>query len=105
LSLLLKSEGFTVLTAKNGSDALDRLNTNNRVSLILLDLWMPVMNGWEFLRQKLRAVAIADIPVVVVSAVPLPGCPDGADMVLPKPVNPRSLIDAIKSRLKNDSSS
>ena len=99
MSLLLENEGFTVLTAQNGLDALDQLNTERHISLILLDLWMPVMNGWEFLRQKSQAVAFADIPVIAVSAVPLSGSPDGTDALLRKPVNPMLLIEAIKQRL------
>src|ERR1700757_676114 len=70
MSELLEFEGFSVLTAKNGLDALNKMRTADHISLVLLDLWMPVMDGCEVLRRKRRDAAIAEIPVVVLSAVP-----------------------------------
>ena len=95
LSTLLEWEGFAVATAQNGSDALKKLN-NEGISVILLDLWMPVMNGWEFLRQKAEAENIANIPVIVLSANPPWDRPQGAQAVLQKPVYPQALISAIE---------
>ena len=99
LSTLLEWEGFAVATAQNGSDALKKLN-NEGVSVILLDLWMPVMNGSEFLRQKARTQTIADIPVIVLSANPPWDRPDGTRAVLQKPVYPQGLLDAIERCLR-----
>ena len=68
LSDCLEMEGFSVVSARNGREALDYLHNSAAPKLILLDLFMPVMTGWEFrAAQKLNA-AIADIPVVVVTA-------------------------------------
>ena len=59
LSSLLEMEDFAVVTARNGSEALEQLKKNDGISVILLDLWMPVMNGWKFLRQKADSENIA----------------------------------------------
>lgn len=66
---LLDLEGFIPLTAPNGRDALALLRERGPVKVILLDLMMPIMDGWEFRRQQRCDPRLADIPVVVVSAV------------------------------------
>lgn len=69
MAVALELGGHTVLPASNGRAALELLRRSPRPSLILLDLMMPVMNGWE-LRNALKAdPRLADIPVIVVSAV------------------------------------
>ena len=64
----LELEGFAVETAANGRQALERLDAGARACVILLDLMMPVMDGWEFRRQQTRHAAFAKIPVIVFSA-------------------------------------
>jgi CheY-like chemotaxis protein len=66
---LLHLEGFAPLTAPNGREALTLLESGAPVKAILLDLMMPVMDGWEFREKQLRNPALANIPVVVMSAV------------------------------------
>jgi CheY-like chemotaxis protein len=69
LTECLEAEDFTVLTASNGRTALEVLKVlNEKPELILLDLMMPVMSGWEFLEVKAQEPQLADIPVVVMSA-------------------------------------
>jgi CheY-like chemotaxis protein len=94
-SELLKLGKFAVQTARDGREALSVLRSHPYVSLVLLDLWMPVMDGWEFLRQKNDDAAIADVPVVVLSAIP-PASLDGVEMVLHKPVDPGLLVDTVR---------
>lgn len=48
LKVILEGEGYAVLTAENGFDAMEILKTSKIPNLILLDMKMPVMNGWEF---------------------------------------------------------
>ena len=68
LAEVLEGEGYGVTRAANGAEALERLHGSGRADLILLDLMMPVMDGWE-LRARLRSdPQYAAIPVVVVSA-------------------------------------
>jgi CheY-like chemotaxis protein len=68
LVTLLKNEGYTVAEATNGDEALKELREDASYSLILLDLVMPVMDGWRFREEQLRDPALASIPVIAMSA-------------------------------------
>ena len=68
LSESLEIEGHDATCVSNGREALDYLKTGAPVCVILLDLMMPVMNGWEFRKEQLENAALAGIPVVVVTA-------------------------------------
>ena len=69
LAMLLRNEGFAVREASDGQEALDALYDGPRPCLVVLDLMMPGMDGWEFRRRQLLS-SIAGIPVVVVSGHP-----------------------------------
>lgn len=69
LTEILEDEGYAVASAPNGLEALVFLQ-EHRPQLILLDLGMPIMTGWEFREQQRRDPALADIPVIVMSATP-----------------------------------
>ena len=66
LAELLRSEGHNVVTAGDGLEALSRLR-QAAPRLILLDLMMPVMDGWRFRAEMLKDPALARIPVVLLS--------------------------------------
>jgi len=68
LGRFLELEGFQVEVAANGKQALDRLSSGVQPCVILLDLMMPVMDGWQFRQQQILDAQLADIPVIVVSA-------------------------------------
>jgi DNA-binding response OmpR family regulator len=69
MSAFLEAEGYPVIQAKDGEEGLRTLrSTAQRFCLVLLDLFMPVKNGWEFRAEQLRDPAIASVPVVIVSA-------------------------------------
>ena len=68
LGRFLELEGFQVEVAANGRQALDRLTSGVHPCVILLDLMMPVMDGWQFRKQQVLDAQLADIPVIVVSA-------------------------------------
>ena len=68
LGRFLELEGYEVETAANGKLALERLESDVRARVIVLDLMMPVMDGWQFRREQAQRARIADIPVIVVSA-------------------------------------
>ena len=61
-------EGYRVESAENGQTALRILKAGLRPCLILLDLMMPVMDGWTFRKELTKDPALADIPVVVMTA-------------------------------------
>jgi CheY-like chemotaxis protein len=73
LSIALRDAGFDTMAAANGAEALTILKQavgsgRTRCGLILLDLMMPVMNGWDFRRKQKSDPALAGIPVVLMSA-------------------------------------
>jgi len=68
LRLALEVEGYLVYTATNGKEALELLSNVPSPCLILLDLMMPVMDGWAFSEALDRDNVLATIPVVVVTA-------------------------------------
>lgn len=68
IRIALEAEGYTVATVGNGREALEYLRGVGIPRLILLDLMMPVMDGWQFRAVQQADPAWAGIPVVVVSA-------------------------------------
>lgn len=68
LCAMLDLEGFEQVEAANGREALDYLNEFRAPCLILLDLEMPVMNGWDFRAKQLADERLARIPVIIVTA-------------------------------------
>jgi CheY-like chemotaxis protein len=69
MAQLLTLEGFVATAVANGREALDYLGRGDRPDIILLDLMMPVMDGWEFRRKQQSDPALATVPVVVLSAL------------------------------------
>lgn len=99
LSDTLQAQGFATMSAANGSEAL-RLIADRPPRVIVLDLEMPVMNGWQFLERRRRERRLREIPVLVLSALPAHGVPTaGADGQLEKPVDERELAEAIEKLL------
>jgi CheY-like chemotaxis protein len=92
----LEDVGYRVVSARHGREALDLLHDDGAVRpcAILLDLMMPVMDGWQFRAEQTRDPAIADIPVVALSAH---GglCDLDATDHLRKPVQLNKLIDTL----------
>ena len=68
LCRFLELEGYHVESAVNGQQALERLHAGAHPSVILLDLMMPVMDGWQFRHAQAQDAALSTIPVIVVSA-------------------------------------
>ena len=91
LAELLAREGREIVTAADGQQALERLSAGPPPSLILLDLSMPRMNGFEFLRRQSTNPLIAGIPTMVLSGSPSE-LPLGARQVMTKPVNVSRLM-------------
>jgi CheY-like chemotaxis protein len=99
MALALELQGFTVDAAANGQEALDLLRAAAQPCLILLDLMMPVMDGWQFRDEQRQDPALAAIPVVVVSAdgsVPQKAATLGATDYLQKPVDVDQLVNTVQ---------
>ncbi len=99
---LLEGEDVAVWRARNGREALDLLEEGARPALILLDLRMPVMDGWEFCRRLAADPRLAQIPVAIVTASASVDAPArGRDAgVFVKPVNYTRLL-ALVERLRS----
>ena len=91
---LLVDEGFEAVGASNGLEALNFLaDCQRKPALILLDLMMPVLDGWTFCKVRQGVAMLMEIPVVAISAAPMSG-PQGplrVDATLPKPFNADAL--------------
>lgn len=66
---VLRTEGYLVYSVSNGREALRALRNMPGPCLILLDMMMPLMNGWEFVQAKKANAVFAEFPVVVISAL------------------------------------
>ena len=97
LQSILSEEGFEVVACTNGQDALYRLGTISKPDLIILDLMMPVMDGWQFRIQQKNDPVLAQIPVIAISAdaSSKAGAIDAA-AYLNKPFDHASLMGAIQ---------
>jgi CheY-like chemotaxis protein len=99
LTETLLEEGFEVGAAANGREALERLRSGLRPAAIILDLMMPVMDGWDFRSEQLKDPALRDIPVVVVTAAGFSHdtirTQFGDVGLVPKPVPLSDLLDAL----------
>ena len=96
---ILSESGYAVCAARHGAEALAQLRTGPTPGVILLDLTMPVMDGWTFCREKQQDPALAAIPVVVTSAVS-PRDPRndelGAATFMAKPLDFHELLASIR---------
>ncbi len=99
----LEKEGYEVISASNGKAALEK--AHSRPDLIVLDVMMPQMDGWEVIRQLKRTQDTASIPVMFLTAKgteidEVLGLELGADDYIVKPISPRKLIARIKTALR-----
>ncbi len=100
LGLLLQLEGYDVALAENGARALEIIRDEGMPRLMLLDLMMPVMSGWEYLVLAEEDQTLSRIPVVVISAMPAPLAPPeqkgGVKACLKKPVDIERLLALVQ---------
>lgn len=101
---LLSPLGFSVTTAPNGAEALEKI-LNERFNLVILDVIMPEMNGFEVC-QKIRQVdSYAETPIMMLTAKSgeedkQRGMEVGANLYLPKPISPKRLIVLVEEAIK-----
>ncbi len=98
LRMILEAQGYPVTSAVNGWEALETLKDAPNPCIILLDLMMPVMDGWEFMRRQGGDPALADIPTLLVTGAAEVGeTPETVRMVgcLQKPIDPDTLLQTV----------
>jgi len=98
----LKKSGFETLEAEDGSQALSLYNQNPDVSLLILDIMMPELDGWELCRRIRKK---SDVPIILLSARSqefdqLTGFEVGADDYVTKPFSPTVLVKRVEALLK-----
>lgn len=100
IQMLLEHCGFIIQQAFHGKDALEMLQTLPLPDLILLDLKMPEMDGWQFLEHKIADPKLKHIPTIVISSLGdnVRGHP-GVDAICPKPFDKCDLIGACEALL------
>lgn len=101
LRLTLKAKGFEVITAQSGHEALNLLTQNKGVKMILMDMMMPEMDGYEAIKILKSSGQYPDIPIISVTAQAMSGDMEkclavGADDYISKPIEVEKLITIVK---------
>lgn len=109
LSELLADTGHHVYTVPDGGEALDALRSGPPPCAVILDLMLPRVNGWEVLNQLRADDALAQIPVIVLSAhadAAAVARQYGVDAALSKPFDPGELLETVQTHCpEHDASS
>jgi CheY-like chemotaxis protein len=91
----LERKGYRVVTAEEGQDALNKIDSIDQLCLILLDLLMPGMNGWDFFAKMRERPELDKVPVVVHSSASS-RAPAGVTRALQKPILFDRLISVVR---------
>lgn len=105
----LQKEGYDVVTASNGREALEQVE-REKPDLVIMDVMMPEMGGFEALQEMKANEATSTIPVIMLTAKAqdadvFEGWKSGADLYLTKPFNPQELLTFVKRILQDKSNS
>lgn len=105
-SMLLRQNGYEVTTASNGEEALEQIS-KSRPDLVMLDVMMPKLSGWELARIIRNTPEWSSIIILIVSAAIAKwgdlkrlALENDVDEVIPKPIAPHALIAKVKAHLK-----
>lgn len=91
----LEMSGYAVVTAADGQDALEKISRIDSLCLVILDLLMPVMNGWDFFAKMRQQAEHASVPVVVHTSAP-GQAPAGVTRVIQKPMAFDRLLSVVR---------
>jgi CheY-like chemotaxis protein len=97
MQVALEMRGYEVITAGNGKEGVDALTSRPRPCLVLLDLMMPVMDGWGFVAAVEHDPLLKRIPVVVVTAFADKAGEIHARSIIPKPIPLEVLYDTVRT--------
>jgi two-component system, chemotaxis family, chemotaxis protein CheY len=95
LRMTLELEGYEVHTAEHGRAGLEALKGTLRPCVLLVDLMMPTMNGWEFVAAVMQDFRLSTIPIVVLTAFPDRAGELPARSVLSKPISLDALLAVV----------
>jgi CheY-like chemotaxis protein len=98
---LLQMKGYRAVPAANGQEALDYLNKAPVPDLIILDLWMPVMDGWHFREEQIKIPRLKGVPVIVVTALSDRTDID-VDEIIIKPVDVDLLLNKVEQYCRRE---
>lgn len=100
LTAVLKAKKFRCVSALSARDGLDILTKNTNIGVVLMDMMMPEMDGYQAIKLMKNSTALRHIPVIAITAQAMTGDREkclnaGADGYISKPVNVEELIDLI----------
>jgi CheY-like chemotaxis protein len=96
LQMFLEYEGYCVMTAANGQEGIEALSRGQSPCLIVLDLMMPIMDGWQFVESIAKNATFAAIPIVVVTAFIEKAQEIKAKLVVKKPIDLNDLLKIVQ---------
>ena len=104
VAFIMKKEGFTITTAEDGLDGLEKLYAAEKVDLIISDINMPRMDGFTFVKTVREQEAYRDLPIVVLSTEGQEkdiqmGISLGANMYMVKPAQPEKMVKNVRMLL------
>lgn len=104
LQLTLKTRKYRFLSAQNAAEGIRLLQTNANIGLVLLDMMMPEMDGYEAIKEIRRSNVYGSVPIVAVTAKAMSGDREkcltaGADEYIAKPIDVDRLLKAIEERI------
>jgi two-component system chemotaxis response regulator CheY len=104
LKSVLEFEGYSVETASNGKEGFDIIDAMKKPCLILLDLMMPIMDGWKFSELIAQDMLLSHIPIVAVTAFPKENMKnlDHVRTIIKKPVDIDLLMAQVETFCKKD---
>ena len=98
---LLQMKGYRAVPAGNGQEALDYLRRAPVPDLIILDLWMPVMDGWQFRSEQAKDPRLKNVPVIVVTALSDRADVDANEVII-KPVDVNRLLTTVSQYCRRE---
>ncbi len=110
LSMVLKRHGIVVTIATNGMDALQKLESMSKVDLVIMDIMMPVLDGYETTRRIRKLPQFKNLPIIAVTAKAMPddkkACLEaGANEYITKPIDADKLLSMLRVWLSTDRNS
>ena len=104
VAFIMKKEGFTITTAEDGLDGLEKLYASHNIDLIISDINMPRMDGFTFIKTVREQEAYRDLPIVVLSTEGQEhdiqqGLSLGANLYMVKPAQPDKMVKNVRMLL------